>query len=129
MSFPPNASDSAGSTSTGIQLTHDAELLIQRYLPPPYENQPVPQQRAALPLPLCIPQITSGFMQPIARGYNEILNDAQIGISQETFFSFIDGLNLAMTASPPLRVVNVVGMGVGFVYVPLVSFRSRLSLY
>ena len=115
MSLPPTA----GSASTGIQLTHDAELLIRRYLP---SHSEAPREWAGLPFPLCIPQIASGSMQPIARGYNEILNDPQIGISQETFLDFLDGLNLAMTASPPLRVVDVVGMGIGFVYVSPVSF-------
>ncbi|KAJ7739081.1 hypothetical protein DFH07DRAFT_752319 [Mycena maculata] len=38
-----------------------------------------------------------------------------VGIPQEKLLAFIDGLNLAMTASPPLRVVNLAGMVIGFV--------------
>jgi hypothetical protein len=38
-----------------------------------------------------------------------------VDIFQEQLLAFIDGLNLAMTASPPLRVVNLAGMAIGFV--------------
>ena len=112
---PPSASSSTRGTSTGIQLLHDTELLIQKYLPVTYEDQPVPQPPTGIPLPICIPQITPGFMQPIARGYSPVLGEPPIGISQEDFVRFLDGLNMAMTASPPLRIVDVVGMGIGFV--------------
>ena len=54
-------------------------------------------------------------MQPFARGYNQVLGEPPIGISQEDFVRFLDGLNMAMTASPPLRIVDVVGKGIGFV--------------
>jgi hypothetical protein len=36
-----------------------------------------------------------------------------VGISQEQLLAFIDGLNLAITASPPLRVVDFAGEIVG----------------
>ena len=112
---PPSASSSTGGTSTGVQLLRDTELLTQQYLPVTYEDQPVPQSPPGIPLPICIPQITPGFMQPFARGYNQVLGEPPIGISQEDFVRFLDGLNMAMTASPPLRIVDVVGKGIGFV--------------
>lgn len=98
--------------SSGIQLTRDIELLIRSYLP-----EESSQHNAAvtgLELPLCIPQISPTFSSPFARGYNPYLESA-VGISQSELLQFVDGLNMAITASPPLRVVDVVGMGIGFV--------------
>ncbi|KAJ7107167.1 hypothetical protein C8R43DRAFT_206451 [Mycena crocata] len=104
MAHPP-------SSSSGIQLTRDAEYLIDSFLPgadslPPYD---APQ----LHLPYCVPQITPGFEAPFARGYNPAMEN--VHINQRQLLSFIDGLNLAMTASPPLRVVDLAGLVIGFV--------------
>ncbi|KAJ6621827.1 hypothetical protein B0H10DRAFT_1748412, partial [Mycena sp. CBHHK59/15] len=98
--------------SSGIQLTRDADFLIQSFLPskescPPYEPSGIPR-------PFCAPQIAASFDAPFARGYNPTLQSS-VDISQEQLLAFIDGLNLAMTSSPPLRVVNFVGMAIGFV--------------
>ncbi|KAJ7100381.1 hypothetical protein C8R44DRAFT_642010 [Mycena epipterygia] len=99
------------ASSSGIQLTRDADFLIQSFLPatksvPPFEAP-------KLPLPYCVPQLTTGFDAPFGRGYNPVLES--VDIPQEQLLAFIDGLNLAMTASPPLRVVNLAGMAIGFV--------------
>ncbi|KAJ3734706.1 hypothetical protein DFJ43DRAFT_97126 [Lentinula guzmanii] len=111
------SSQGATAKSTGIQLVHDADVLIQTYIPaifdadaPPYRQDDIPQI-----LPLCIPRISvnANPASAFARGYNEALES--VGITQEMFLSFIDGLNLAIVASPPLRVVNVVGQIIGFV--------------
>ncbi|KAJ3989532.1 hypothetical protein F5890DRAFT_1451686 [Lentinula detonsa] len=116
-SFSPTSSQGATAKSTGIQLVHDADVLIQTYIPaisdadaPPYRQDDIPQI-----LPLCIPRISvnANPASAFARGYNEALES--VGITQEMFLSFIDGLNLAIVASPPLRVVNVVGQIIGFV--------------
>ncbi|KAF5332889.1 hypothetical protein D9758_017209 [Tetrapyrgos nigripes] len=133
------------SSGHGIQLTRDAQVLIQTYLPGGtaidekerlreyYEQQdklqhgqtsstwmPTQTQAAAasgdaLPLPLCIPQISisARFDSAFARGYNETLE--RVDISAQTLLDFIDGLNLAIVASPPLRVVDAVGQALGFV--------------
>lgn len=102
--------------STGVQLTRDAEVLIETFLlqssplsPPSYSPQAYD-----LSLPVCVPQLTSGFDTPFSRGYNHSLASS-VGISQEEFLNFIDGLNMALIASPPLRVVDLTGMALGFV--------------
>ncbi|KAJ3757492.1 hypothetical protein EV360DRAFT_45922 [Lentinula raphanica] len=113
-SSPPN---SATAKSTGIQLMHDADVLIRTYVPAPSEAEAPPYRRDDVPqiLPLCIPRISvnANPASAFARGYNAALET--VGITPEMFLSFIDGLNLAIVASPPLRIVNVVGQIVGFV--------------
>lgn len=103
----------AYSTATGIQLARDAELLIQDFLPAPNEYTGAP---SGIPLPLCIPQIATNFDSPFSRGYNNVLSEA-VDIPQAELLAFIDGLNLAMTASPPLRVVDTAGMIIGLMLV------------
>ncbi|KAJ7598804.1 hypothetical protein C8J56DRAFT_174356 [Mycena floridula] len=107
-----SSSRSPVATSSGIELTRDVELLVRSYLPQELSRHNVVV--TGLELPLCIPQIGPAFSSPFARGYNALLGPA-VGISQSELLQFIDGLNLALTASPPLRVVDVVGMGIGFV--------------
>jgi hypothetical protein len=86
----------------------DAELLLDIQRPPTAES---PSQR--LDLPLCLPQTTSGYDSPFARAYNPQLEAS--GIEQDEWLKFLDALNIAMTASPPLRVVDMAGMVIGFV--------------
>ncbi|KAJ7204830.1 hypothetical protein GGX14DRAFT_501037 [Mycena pura] len=96
---------------SSIQLDRDSEFLIQSFLPP---SPPPEYAPPGLPLPFCTPQITPSFDAPFARGYNRALQDS-VGISQDELLAFLDGLNIAMTASPPLRVVNLAGMVIGFI--------------
>ncbi|KAJ6551528.1 hypothetical protein B0H19DRAFT_1378246 [Mycena capillaripes] len=103
--------DLRGPPPSGIHLTRDAEYLIQSFLPA--TQFPPAFQTPKLPLPYCAPQLTPAFDAPFCRAYNSTLES--VDISQEQLLAFIDGLNLAMTASPPLRVVNLVGMAIGFV--------------
>nr|GAT51644.1 predicted protein [Mycena chlorophos] len=107
----PQPQRQPSAKSTGVNLTRDADLLISTFLPP--DEVPAFPSVPALPLPYCAPQITSGYEAPFSRGYHSALET--VDISQEQLLSFIDGLNLAMTASPPLRVVNLAGMVIGFV--------------
>jgi hypothetical protein len=110
--FPPEEEQSTGKSS-GIRLAHDADVLIRTYITPAeaYTAQ------ASIPLPICIPQAgvnpktESGF----CRGYSEALEI--VGISQAVFLNFIDGLNMAISASPPLRVVDFAGTIIGLVCV------------
>ncbi|KAJ7147158.1 hypothetical protein C8R43DRAFT_1012152 [Mycena crocata] len=95
------------------QLTRDADFLIQSFLPIP-EHFPSPYDASGMPLPFCTPQIAMSFDSPFARGYSPILQSSA-NISQEQLLGFLDGLNLAMTSSPPLRVVNLAGKVIGFV--------------
>ncbi|KAF5382851.1 hypothetical protein D9757_007294 [Collybiopsis confluens] len=110
-------SSNAAAKSTGFKLTRDADILISTYIPaatstevPPYRPDDVPRL-----LPLCIPRlsVSADPASAFARGYNPALET--VGITQEMFVSFIDGLNLAIVASPPLRVVNLAGQIIGFV--------------
>ncbi|KAF5364913.1 hypothetical protein D9758_008148 [Tetrapyrgos nigripes] len=106
------------ATSSGVQLKRDADLLIQHFLPPTAsvtESTQQEYQSRPLPYPLCIPQISvsAEWDSAFARGYNDELQS--VGISQEMLLNFIDGLNLAIQASPPLRVVSLVGTVIGFV--------------
>ncbi|KAG7090088.1 hypothetical protein E1B28_011705 [Marasmius oreades] len=115
---PSSSSRSAGEPSESpIELTRDAGILIRSYLPKEIhsavEARPLPS--SSLPLPLCLPQISrrARWDSPFARGYNEWLAD--LGIPQQPFLNFIDGLNLAIAASPPLRVVDITGKAIGYV--------------
>ncbi|KAJ7441765.1 hypothetical protein B0H11DRAFT_2204667 [Mycena galericulata] len=115
---PPSSSfkekpvpDIPKGSSSGIQLSRDADFLIESFLPAEEPRSPI--EAPPLPLPYCVPQLTATFDAPFARGYNTALES--VNIPQEQLLAFIDGLNLAMTASPPLRVVNLAGMVIGFV--------------
>lgn len=63
--------------------------------------------------PVCVPQVDASFDSPFVRAYTPAL--AQSGITLEEWLVFSDGLNLAMIGSPPLQVVNKIGMVIGFV--------------
>ncbi|KAF8162452.1 hypothetical protein K438DRAFT_1985102 [Mycena galopus ATCC 62051] len=109
---PPAGSPPQISTPpSGVHLSRDADYLIESFLPP--SASPPSYGISKLPLPYCVPQLTPAFDAPFCRAYNPTLEC--VDISQEQLLAFIDGLNLAMTASPPLRVVNIVGMAIGFV--------------
>jgi hypothetical protein len=93
----------------------DAEILVQAYLPPPGDE---PSSHAeSLSPPLAIPQVTSDEPQDAAfpRSYNSAFEE--FALNQQVMVSFIDGLNLAMAASPPLRVVGASSTVVGYLYV------------
>ncbi|KAG8991167.1 hypothetical protein FRB93_002872 [Tulasnella sp. JGI-2019a] len=66
-----------------------------------------------LHLPLALPQLMTGIDSPFARAYAPEL--AEHGIEMMDWLKFCDGLNIAFTASPPLRVVDAAGMIIGFV--------------
>ncbi|KAJ7134816.1 hypothetical protein C8R44DRAFT_559696, partial [Mycena epipterygia] len=111
---PKQSPSEATGSSSGVQFTRDADFLIESFLPIPQHPNPPPYAPHNLPLPFCTPQIATSFDSPFARGYNPVLQSS-VDISQEQLLAFLDGLNLAMTSSPPLRVVNFAGMVIGFV--------------
>ena len=131
--------DSDSDSSSDIE--EDARLLIDTYLPPLHPStatekarflppplySELPGSTSTLPLPLCIPQTGTTATAPFVRAYNP-----EIGISVEEFMGFVDGLNLAMTSSPPLRIVDVAGQIIGFVYVfshvPLLYVNEKQML-
>ncbi|KAJ7132982.1 hypothetical protein C8R46DRAFT_1140224 [Mycena filopes] len=108
---PPPTAHAPQASSSGVQFVRDADFLIQSFLP---SSALAHQSTSGVPLPFCAPQIAAAFDSPFARGYNAALHDS-VGISQDQLLAFIDGLNLAMTSSPPLRVVNFAGMVIGFI--------------
>ncbi|KAI5121179.1 hypothetical protein M0805_005980 [Coniferiporia weirii] len=85
----------------------DAEALFSGFRRVPSEGiQP-------LAVPLCIPQTTPGATTLFTRAYSPELQAS--GIEMDDWIKFIDALNLAHTASPPLRVVDMAGMVIGLV--------------
>jgi len=100
----------AGLDSDELELEEEARLLVDTYLPEVSASEKPPKYDGPAIIPLCIPQTGTKASAPFLRGYNP-----SVGISQEDFLAFLDGLNLAMTASPPLRVVDVAGKIIGFV--------------
>ncbi|KIK63955.1 hypothetical protein GYMLUDRAFT_40166 [Collybiopsis luxurians FD-317 M1] len=96
------------------QNASNAEVLIQAYLPP---SNPSPslEQKILLPVPFAVPQIRfqEGDEPTFARGHSLAL--AEVGLDQQLLLNFIDGLNLAMTMSSPLRIVATSGPVVGYV--------------
>ncbi|KAJ4474449.1 hypothetical protein J3R30DRAFT_3295610 [Lentinula aciculospora] len=105
------ASSSYIDIPTSSQNAHDAEILIQTYLPSP-SNEPFSRQE--IPLPLAIPQISFDDRQQssFARGHSPALGE--LGLAQQVMLSIVDGLNLAMAASPPIRIVGTSGPVVGY---------------
>ncbi|KAK7037826.1 hypothetical protein VNI00_010787 [Paramarasmius palmivorus] len=103
------------ASSSGIELSRDADILIRSFLPTHEESTSEPPPYSQLPSPVCLPQTSlhAKWDSAFARGYNPAIGQA--GISQEEFLNFIDGLNLAIAASPPLRVVDFAGKVIGFV--------------
>nr|GAT59253.1 predicted protein [Mycena chlorophos] len=92
------------------EMKRDAHFLARAFLPPPGSATTRPV--APLPLPLCLPQLNSTYGSPFVRAYSPVLE--AVDISQVQLLNFIDGLNAAITSSPPLRVVNWTGLILGF---------------
>ncbi len=98
-------------TSHPVEAERDANALIHSYID---ENLAI-VRRGKIAQPVCLPQIERGFDMPFARGYAPALEE--VGISQDVFLDFLDGLNTALIASPPLQVVDFAGLVISFVYV------------
>ncbi|KAJ3809534.1 hypothetical protein EV368DRAFT_44032 [Lentinula lateritia] len=111
---PSTVEDTPTGTSSGVHLAHDADLLIRTYISSSL-SLAQPPTGLPIPLPLCIPQVSvnPNDQSAFARGYNDTLKD--VGIPQDVLLNFIDGLNMAIIASPPLRVVGMVGTIIGMV--------------
>ncbi|TRM61449.1 hypothetical protein BD626DRAFT_501036 [Schizophyllum amplum] len=95
----------------GVQLVRDSQYLIDTFLPRTADRVP---GGGALPLPFCLPQIAADPCTPFARGYSYVLDEA-VGLPMDELLTFVDGLNLAIVASPPLRVVDLAGKVIGMV--------------
>ncbi|KLO04618.1 hypothetical protein SCHPADRAFT_947574 [Schizopora paradoxa] len=110
-SYPDDSELPKYEARTTEDVQHDVKVLIDTFIHPsaPYQ----PRGQYGLSQPFCLPQSGGGFDTPFARGYGPALY--QLGISQNTFLDFVDGLNMAMISSPPLQVVDMAGMLIGFV--------------
>ncbi|KAJ6576167.1 hypothetical protein DFH09DRAFT_1311601 [Mycena vulgaris] len=113
--FPPPYTQAPGPSmrtapASGINLPRDADYLIQSFFSA--TTSVLPFEPPQIPFPYCVPQIVAGFDAPFARGYNRVFDS--LNLNQEQLLDFVDGLNLAITASPPLRVVDVSGRSVAF---------------
>ncbi|THH06631.1 hypothetical protein EW145_g3965 [Phellinidium pouzarii] len=84
----------------------DAEVLFSDFHSAPSVLEP-------LRLPLCVPQATAGATSLFTRAYTPELRAS--GVELDDWIHFVDALNIAMTASPPLRVVDAAGLIIGFV--------------
>lgn len=97
--LPTATSKDSIDDTESVQLEKDSHTLIDTFLPSTTYAAP---QEGILTTPFCLPQILSGERTPFARGYNDVLREA-VNLPMEEFLSFVDGLNLAIVDSPPLR--------------------------
>jgi hypothetical protein len=67
----------------------DARSILE--LPPTYTTL---HTHAPLPLPVCLPQLTTGYDCPFARGSSPALLTS--GVQQEDWLHFVDAMNIAM---------------------------------
>lgn len=63
--------------------------------------------RGHLDKPIAIPAIEDSFDSPFLRAYAPILK--RYGLPRESFLSFLDQLNKAISSSPPLQVLDATG--------------------
>ncbi|KAH8113843.1 hypothetical protein DFH11DRAFT_278873 [Phellopilus nigrolimitatus] len=113
MSYPPPTMSppvySAVAASPEELVAHSnkvAEVLFTDIPRAPATHEP-------LRLPFCLPQMSSGGTSTFVRAYSRELHAS--GVKMDDWLRFIDGLNIAMTASPPLRIVDAAGLIIGFV--------------
>ncbi|KAI5479938.1 hypothetical protein MNV49_002228 [Pseudohyphozyma bogoriensis] len=103
---PPSSNDPLTAEYAASEDFTDADAVALFPDPSPVNSYTTP-----LSAPIVIPQLDDDFDAPFFRAY-----PTQIGsISEEDWAKFIDGLNLALIASPPLQVLNKAGMVVSFV--------------
>jgi hypothetical protein len=104
-------SSSNGANNQEVVFTDaDLDLLFHQPPPPQYATRP-------LSAPLVVPQDVPKFDAPFVRAYAPDATPS--GIDRDEWLAFVDGLNMAMTTSPPLRVVDTAGKILGFMYVSL----------
>ncbi|KAE9393971.1 hypothetical protein BT96DRAFT_201421 [Gymnopus androsaceus JB14] len=104
---------------------HDADILIQTHLQVPTSRNGLHQGHDILAIPqleACNSESEANF----ARGYGPAL--LEVGLTQQVMSTFIDGLNLAMSASPPLHVVGAAGSILGYVYVYSIFYLKAIQL-
>lgn len=84
-----------------------------------FTRHPAPPQaqHQRLAFPVVFPQLATSFhgpgFSPFSRGYAPAL--APAGVSLNEWLAFVDGLNLAFTANPPLQMLGLVGGFIGMV--------------
>ncbi|KAF9015897.1 hypothetical protein BDZ89DRAFT_1076087 [Hymenopellis radicata] len=94
---------------TATFTDEEIKYLFDPAPPPAYETAPTPHLNKLV----AVPQVKPSFDAPFIRAYPPSLQ--AYGISVEDWMDFCDGLNIAMIGSPPLAVVDKVGMIIGFV--------------
>ncbi|KAF7326037.1 hypothetical protein MKEN_00454600 [Mycena kentingensis (nom. inval.)] len=108
-SAPHHQPTTGSEPKSKAKVKKDAKFLADAFLPPPDARPTLPIY--APPRAFCLPQLTSTFDAPFVRAYSPALEDADI--SQAQLLAFVDGLNVAITASPPLRVLDWSGAILG----------------
>lgn len=76
-------------------------------------QQPPPGSTPRLALPIAVPQIAPRYGVPFPRAFAPCLLGH--GINMEEFVGFIDNLNVILSASPPLQVLDLTGTMVSMV--------------
>ncbi|KAF8316058.1 hypothetical protein DL93DRAFT_2056630, partial [Clavulina sp. PMI_390] len=106
---PPLTVDKEGALP--VYTEEDAAVLFETPSSPPDRASLEP-----LPLPVAVPQVRVSYDAPFVRAWNDDL--VRSSVQQEEWLTFIDGLNIAMTASPPLRVIDAAGEHQTFIVYP-----------
>ncbi|KAI5477616.1 hypothetical protein MNV49_006103 [Pseudohyphozyma bogoriensis] len=120
MSLPvPSSSAATPSTDSAagpIFTDSDVRELFDAVPPPAYTpstTTTTEDEKKKLDPIIALPRINMAYDSPIVRAYPPSLADR--GVSMEQWVEFVDGLNIALMGSPPLQVVDKMGMVVGFV--------------
>jgi hypothetical protein len=103
---PPLASNDSSDTLSDQQILDQALSFYKQV-------SALPPNISSLPLLIAIPQTIPGGGQAFTRAWVPSLSAH--GITQNEFLTFIDGLNIVSTASPPLQVLNLAGNLVGMI--------------
>ncbi|KZT55812.1 hypothetical protein CALCODRAFT_518508 [Calocera cornea HHB12733] len=106
--LPPHE-DSADEGPDGPEYTEEEAAALWPTMP----RAPPTARGDKLPLPVAVPQLTGKYDSAFVRAYCPQLQAAGVGMQE--WLDFCDGLNIAIIASPPLRVVDKAGMIIGFV--------------
>jgi hypothetical protein len=62
--------------------------------------------------PVTVPQVRNGIGVPFTRAFSEAFIPSDI--TEEEWLAFTDNLNVVATANPPLQVLDLAGMVIGF---------------
>ena len=106
---PPLAAGSSGLSSRSDEDPNQLPVYSQADVDAlfhPSASQ-APPTYSGLSQPVALPQLNTRFDSPFVRAYSPTFS--AIGITQDDWLAFQDGLNAALIGSPPLQIVDTVG--------------------